>query len=531
MPNSNGGNQRIILIDDSQEDRARVRSALIRGAPLRRYSFREANNGRDGLELCHADDDWEPDCVIVDLDMPIMSGLEFLENLSTDENSTTSLPVIVLTGNRDADNAKIALQNGAQDYIGKDSIYPEVLHRTVDNAIERHKMMLKLRESQRAADAANRAKSTLIGNISHEIRTPMTAVVGLAELLLGQSLGDEQHHMAEMIRDNGNYLIEIVNDLLDLTKMEAGMLEINPQPTDLLPFLEDTTQMMAVRAKDNDISMTLNASDSIPVAAELDPIRLRQILVNLIGNAIKFSPSGEVAVNVDLDRDGNQSKLKFEIRDTGRGINAQDLENVFRPFVQVGQDKTEQVKGTGLGLAICRRLATAMNGTIHAESQPGKGSCFTVIIPIRELTQPTIVSDQSVARETAENENLRGRKILVAEDMRATRFVITKFIESAGGKVIVVEDGQQLLDFVGSNNAAADVIVTDIQMPQVDGLEVTRRLRSQDVKIPIVILTADAIGGIRESALSAGANDLVTKPINRAQFLQTLDRWCSVRQN
>lgn len=525
---SSNGTQRIILVDDSEEDRARVRSALLRGAPMRRYLFREATNGADGLKLIQSDDDWPADCVIIDIDMPVMNGMDFLAEITDDEGSLSPVPVIVLTGSSEIDNARSALQGGAQDYITKDAIYPEVLHRTVDNAIERHKMMCKLRESERAADAANRAKSTLIGNISHEIRTPMTAVVGLAELLLGQSLDQEQQHMVEMIRDNGRYLVEIVSDLLDLTKMEAGMLKLSPEPTELRPFLEQTAQLMSVRARDNDTQLTLSTDESLPTASSLDPIRLRQVLLNLLGNAIKFTPSGSVSLEADRAKDTNGMKLRFRVKDTGCGMKAEDLESIFHPFSQAGENKTEQARGTGLGLAICRRLVKAMGGRINVQSELGAGSCFELVIPYRETKalRHTVTPTPS----PSENFSLHHRKIVVAEDIRATRYVITKLLEGVGAQVTVVEDGQQLLDLV-HDGFDADVIVTDLQMPRVGGLEVARQLRAQLIQTPVIVLTADAISETRDAALSAGANDLVTKPIDSAELLQTLQRWCELRND
>lgn len=513
--------QEILLIDDSPQDRGLVRSALLQGAPLRRFIFHEASNGVEGLKLLKS---IEPDCVIVDINMPHMSGLEFLIEVNQESTPVAPYPVIVLTGSLESDATKTALQQGAQDYITKDAIYPEVIPRLIDNAIERHKLMVRLSESERAADAANRAKSALISNISHEIRTPMTAVVGLTEVMLDGSITSEQQHHLEMIRDNGNFLIEIVNDLLDLSKLEAGMLEFVPEVTELNAFLLETIDLMQVRAREKGTSLLFQPSTELPVAIHIDPIRLRQVLINLLSNAIKFSPQGEVTLEVRKD-DQHLDHLEFLIRDTGCGIAEEDLERIFHPFAQAKQDRTEQITGTGLGLAICQRLTYAMNGKISVLSTLGEGTCFTLLIPALEVSdyQPPAV----IASPPASTDILNGCRIAVAEDTRAVQYLIKRFLTEAGAEILLFEDGMFLFEAYQAGQLDADIIVTDLRMPRMDGLELTHLLREQGVDTPIIVLTADAKSETREQVMEAGASDLVTKPIHRANFLSTIAHWCS----
>lgn len=518
--------QEILLIDDSPEDRALVRSALIQGAPQRRFIFREASNGREGLELLQSlEANCTPDCVIVDINMPNLSGLEFLAEISQDHLPVAPYPVIVLTGSLEVDATKAALSQGAQDYITKDAIFPQVMPRLIDNAIERHKLMIRLTESERAADAANRAKSALISNISHEIRTPMTAVVGLTEVMLDDSISTEQQHTLEMIRDNGKYLIEIVNDLLDLSKLEAGMLKFDPEPTELRAFLQETIELMQVRALEKSTLLLIETADELPLAVQIDPIRLRQVLINLIGNAIKFTPKGTVTLEVRGDQQ-RHGYIEFLVRDTGCGIAAEDLDEIFQPFAQARQERTEQVKGTGLGLAICQRLTTAMNGTISVSSELGEGTCFNLVIPANEVKdyQPTIETRQ----QTLSDDVLSGCRVAVAEDTRSIQYLIRKFVTGAGGELFLFDDGLSLLDAQQSGQLDVDVILTDLRMPRMDGHELTQKLRAQGVTTPIIVLTADAKSETRDLVMTSGANDLVTKPIDRATFLGTLAHWCDL---
>lgn len=520
--------QRILLIDDSPEDRARVRAALIEGAPTRRYHFREAVNGESGIMACQREDDWEIDCIITDVHMPKVSGTEFLK-LVQDPDGIPKYPIVVLTGSSVDHDSNQVLQLGAQDYITKDSIYPSILFRVVDNAIERHRLTQELHASRIAADSASRAKSAMIGNISHEIRTPMTAVMGLTELLLDDSLTDDQVNLLQMIRDNGAYLIEIVNDLLDLSKLEAGKLEVETQPVDLPRTLHRVIQLLKVRATELDTELHLHVAPDVPKSIESDPIRLRQILINIVGNAIKFSPGGKVIISVSVEAPNNEKPLvNFQVEDNGVGIAHEDLETIFEPFVQSEQKgRAKAIGGTGLGLAICRRLVALLGGKMSVESQLGKGSSFGFTVPLIVAEAPPLTSKAAKqVVNTPVEEVLAGCEFLVAEDTLATQVLLKRIIEKVGGVVEVVDNGNSLLKAASAHSNKYAAIITDIQMPGLDGLEVTRILRQQNYKTPIIVLTADALSETREMALEAGASEILTKPIDRKELLNTLARYC-----
>lgn len=520
--------QRIVLIDDSAEDRARLRSALIKGAPARRYHFREASNGEDGLALCRHDPDWEVDCIITDVQMPRMSGLDLLRQLREEGEDFLPVPVIVLTGTSTAlEEASQALSLGAQDYITKQGIHYSMLFRSIDNAIERHAMLRRLRQSEKDAEAANRAKSALIGNISHEIRTPMTAVMGLCDVLMDEPLPERCLPLLKMIHDNGSYLVEIVNDLLDLSKIEAGMLELDSETVFLNQFLDELITLMRFRAEENRTELELIA-DGLPTAIETDSVRLRQILLNLLSNAIKFTPNGQVQLSVTASRQP-EPQLQFVVSDTGCGIAPDDQEAIFQPFIQSNRGTARSKLGTGLGLSICRRLSEALGGQIRVESQLDHGSRFTVTIPWRDSTSLQLDEMKSPSRSL--NEILDGCEVLVAEDTPATQLLIRHFIEKEGGNVTMVENGVQMIHAVQQMPDHFKVIVTDVQMPEMGGLEATERLRSLGCQIPIVVLTADALAETREEAFRLGADEVVTKPISRDFLLSRIAFLCENSPN
>ena len=520
MPDEQGV-QRILLIDDSEDDRALVMEALRKGAPSRQYEFSEASDGFDGLQLCRESLETESvDCVILNTKLPGKTGLEILQELQ-DAAGVSSVPVILLSGFASEDEAAEALRLGAQEYVTQDVVLPSVFFRIVDNAIQRHTMVKRLHQSEHDAEAANQAKSDLIGRISHEIRTPMTAVLGLADLLLESDLDEGQRKHLEMIRDNGAYLVEIVNDLLDLSKMEAGMLEIEPQAVSIDELTASVLQLMQIRAVDNDVKLRRVLDSELPRHVMIDPVRLRQILFNLLGNAIKFAPGGNVTLEVKRVQREGELCLQFSVLDTGCGIKSEELPRIFKPFAQI-ESQGRQTGGTGLGLAICWRLASAMGGAIDVESEFGKGSEFSLALPLH-VAKPQGESDdkRGILTRTVE-EILEGVHVLVAEDTPATQVLIRCIIEAVGGRVTIVSDGSQLIQSIAELKPSPDIVVTDVQMPGIDGLTATRRIRDSNWIIPVMVLTADAYGETKESALASGANSVLTKPINRIEFLNSL---------
>lgn len=402
-----------------------------------------------------------------------------------------------------------------------------------------------LREAVQHAELANRSKTEFLANMSHEIRTPMTAILGYAENLLEASLSREERLTAvNIIRRNGQHLLELINDILDLSKIEAGRLE--PEFVQCAPrhVVAEVFALMQLRAEPKNLKWSADFEGPIPETIKTDPLRLRQILINLVGNAIKFTQAGEVRLAVSWPSDPQfearhhgRRPLRFEITDTGIGMTREQLDTVFRPFTQADASTTRRYGGTGLGLSISKRLAQILGGDLVATSQPGQGSAFTLtidtgsiigvnIIEAREAsTKRGTTETQAAAGEKPAPENpLSGGNLLLAEDGPDNQRLIAFILRKAGAKVTLAEHGREALELAQRANALGrpfDVILMDMQMPVMDGYEATRLLREAGYGKPIVALTAHALEGDREKCLNAGCDDFTTKPINR-QGLITL---------
>jgi len=387
------------------------------------------------------------------------------------------------------------------------------------------------RERMEAAEATTRAKSEFLANMSHEIRTPMTAIVGYAELLADPHQPDgERMSCIEIIRRNGEHLITVVNDILDLSKIEAGKMTVERIECAPLQVLHDVISLMRVRATGQGLSVRTEFSFPLPKFVQTDPVRLRQVLINLVGNAIKFTERGEIVVAVSLQQRNGDGVLRFDIRDTGIGMTRQQVDALFNAFSQADGSTTRRFGGTGLGLVISRRLAQMLGGEISVESAAGVGSVFTFTIstgPIetamlaRHESEITVVTHAEAHSSTIGDVRLVGR-ILLAEDGLDNQRLIRFHLERAGADVTVVENGRIALDTAmaaGSGEGAYGLILMDMQMPEMDGYAATRSLRRLGYARPIIALTAHAMSGDRERCLAAGCDEHLTKPIDKARLL------------
>jgi signal transduction histidine kinase/DNA-binding response OmpR family regulator len=407
-----------------------------------------------------------------------------------------------------------------------------------------------MRAMMEQAKAASRAKSEFLANMSHEIRTPMSAILGYADMLMDKGpFTSEQMEWVQTIRRQGEHLLTILNDILDLSKIEANKLQIELIPCNPCQIVNEAVSLMRVRAREKNLQCEINYLGPIPQTIKSDPTRLRQILLNLIGNAVKFTETGGIQVAVSVDTESPaEPRLRIDVIDSGIGMTAPQLEGLFQPFAQGDSSTTRRFGGTGLGLSICKRLAQMLGGDIRVQSRPGFGSRFIVTVEVGDLQgvsmgvdlQEATGQSRFAAAHAAENRSpsdagsskelpLKGR-ILLAEDGLHNQQVICYFLESAGLKVEVANNGrsacEQALQARGAGEPF-DAILIDMQMPELDGYGATAKLRNEGYAGPIIALTAHAMAGDREKCIAAGCNDHLTKPIDRELLLAVVSRYVS----
>ncbi len=396
------------------------------------------------------------------------------------------------------------------------------INRELEIAAEKANLMAK------EAVFANESKSQFLANMSHEIRTPMNAIIGFSDILADEEMADEHKNYVEIIRDSGQNLLTLINDILDFSKIEAGKLETEVIDSSLSELIESTQSLLLPKATQKGLEFKILQCGKLPSHIQTDPVRVRQCLINLVNNAIKFTEQGHVYINVAVDSDDGKSYVRFDVEDTGIGIEPEQLEEIFNSFTQADGSTCRKYGGTGLGLAITKQLAELLGGKVSVSSELGKGSVFSLLIPALVTSDSMELDRYAIANTLDQDEGNASEKlfcghVLVAEDSKANQMLIKLLLERLGFEVTVCEDGQQALE--KTRDKSFDIVFMDIQMPNLNGYEATRIMRKEGITTPIVALTAGAMKGDNEKCFDAGCDEYLTKPVDRDKLVEIIGKY------
>jgi signal transduction histidine kinase len=556
LPAAEQGAAKIMVIDDEPIN-VKVVCKYLKEAGFR--NFVTTSDSCQAIAILERE---RPDLVLLDIVMPGIGGLEILQLIRAGRGCA-QVPVVILTAIEDRAVKTTALELGATDFLTKPvdptELVPRVHNslaakayqdRLQNNAEELERQVQvrtaellaaneSLKELAHAAEAATRAKSEFLANMSHEVRTPLTAILGFADLLVHAEEAEDFRQpdfldACRTIRRNGQHLLHLLNDVLDISKIEAGKLAAEPIRCSPAQVVADVDALMCVTAREKDLAFDVRYEGPIPETICTDPTRLRQILLNLVSNAIKFTDAGSVCLRMQCTP-GDAPTMQFDVLDTGIGMTADQAGILFQAFAQLDCSLTRRFQGTGLGLFVSKKWAELLGGKICiVASQPGAGSHFRLTIPTGPLTDVRWIDGRAAApyalpqaadRLVAANTPCLNRRILMAEDGPDNQRLIRLILRKAGAEVTVVENGQLALEAMAAARSAGapfDLVLMDMQMPVMDGYRATKLLREAAYRGPIIALTAHAMAGDRQKCLDAGCDDYASKPIDRQRLLSVL---------
>lgn len=498
---------RVLLVEDSVTDAVLAKTYLENATTGGPFHLAHATNLDDAILQCAK----RFDVVLLDLGLPDSEGIKGVARL----RSVSEAAIIVLSGLRDEALALEAVREGAQDYLNKEDIDSRLLPRAISYAIERHAMATALELAKEKAEIASKAKSDFLAVMSHEFRTPMNGLLGCLNLIGDHELPSEIKELLQTVESCARGQLMLINDILDLSQIESGKADISYDETNLQELIVSVVDAMRLAAEAKGIELSFEMANGLNYTVQTDERRLRQILFNLIGNALKFTDSGTIKVRVDRV---DEEHLRFEVSDTGIGVPADKQAYIFDEFTQVDSSRNRRFNGTGLGLAICKQLVYSLGGEISVQSEEGQGSSFT--FTIRSRSNPT---KTAAAVSAMDDPSARGfgelypLSILVVDDSPAFRALIEKTFLELGYRVDLASSGVVAIEMAQARRY--DLILMDLSLPGLDGFEATREIRSlyerKGHSVRIVGITVFETPEMRERCREAGLPDLLSKPCSK----------------
>ena len=511
----------LLLIEDDEDDYFLTADSLAQ-CESPKFSISWAQNGDQAIEYLKAQ---SFDLCLLDYRLGRENAIDVLAKLKA---LAVSIPVVVLTGQADSVVDDLVMRAGAEDFLTKSEIETPRFMRTIRYALVRREIETERMERNRI-EQQNKAKDKFLAHLGHELRTPLASILGYTELLLDDHHNERIQPELSTILNNSKHLLSLLNDLLDMSRIMANKLELSPTPLHLASFLTDLYSLMVMQASEKGLVLTVVADSEIPEEITIDATRLRQVLINLVNNAIKFTPGGQVTIRVKAD--AAEKLLLFSVEDTGIGMPADKLDKIFQPFEQIEDLIHANHGGAGLGLAITRELVNRMGGEICVESTLGQGSQFHFTIPLQcddishwvalDLEAPQRVTPASI------NKNLYGN-VLIVDDLRDIRRLTGSLVGTTQANVHYAKNGMEALEKIQESHAAKrafDLVLMDIHMPVMNGIDCLKALRRAEIFIPVVAVTAASRKGLRESLLEQGFDNVIAKPIDREALSEILSQY------